>query len=255
MARHLWECQLPRTGRVTILPEAEWRYFVIAFRGTNAVFAELEHAFDLATVELEIAFTMIYSEHGIGMALDSGGRLFQVLQQALYESGFFVDLGKEQVDEISGIYGLLHKADPKVLDLTRILRELSGLKGLPYRSPLRFLGYFAVLESLLTHPPQPTDPYDSITRQIAKTLTLLNNRLPRRIDYGRFGGFQPERIWKTMYECRSTVAHGGQPDFTRGGLKHLRSYDQALGLVRETAKAVILQALREPQLLVDLREC
>ena len=98
-------------GPITILPETEWRYFVIAFRGSNVVFAELERAFDLATVELEIAFTIISTG---GMLLDSPGRLFQVLRQAQYDSGFLVDLGKEQVDEIAGIYDLLHNADPKV---------------------------------------------------------------------------------------------------------------------------------------------
>ncbi len=47
------------------------------------------------------------------------------------------------------------------------------LKALPHFSPLRFLGYFAMLESLLTHAPNPSDPYDSITRQVQKRRALL----------------------------------------------------------------------------------
>jgi hypothetical protein len=57
-----------------------------------------------------------------------------------------------------------------------------------------------------------------------------------------------------MYACRSKVAHGGVPDFTKD-LQLLKSYDHALALVKETTKSVIVQALREPQLLADLREC
>lgn len=57
-----------------------------------------------------------------------------------------------------------------------------------------------------------------------------------------------------MYECRSLIAHGGKPDFSKG-LRLLGTYDRALYLVKETTKAVIVQALREPQLLVDLRNC
>jgi hypothetical protein len=100
----------------------------------------------------------------------------------------------------------------------------------------------------------PTDPYASITRQITKKLALLNHRLPVPINYGPFGGADPEKIWRKMYECRSKTAHGGALDFARD-LKLLRSSEEALRLVKEATKAVIVQALREPQLLVDLREC
>ena len=57
-----------------------------------------------------------------------------------------------------------------------------------------------------------------------------------------------------MYDCRSAVAHGGIPDFAKE-LSVLKSYDDSLRLVKETTKALITQALREPRLLVDLREC
>jgi len=116
------------------------------------------------------------------------------------------------------------------------------------------LGYFAVLESLLTHAPNPTDPYDSITRQIKKKLAVLDNRWSIKIDYGPFGGVPAEKIWTKMYAYRSRIAHGGVPDFV-GDLKLLVSDDRVLKPIKETAKSVIRQALVEPQLLFDLREC
>jgi len=57
-----------------------------------------------------------------------------------------------------------------------------------------------------------------------------------------------------MYAYRSSVAHGGQADFTKD-LKVLKSHTQALKLIKNTTKAVIKQALQEPQLLGDLKEC
>jgi hypothetical protein len=57
-----------------------------------------------------------------------------------------------------------------------------------------------------------------------------------------------------MYGYRSSLAHGDAPNFD-GELRTLGSHDNALNLMRQTVKAVIRQALIEPQLLADLREC
>ncbi len=131
---------------------------------------------------------------------------------------------------------------------------MNHLKQLPHGSPLRVVGYFGILESLLTHPPKPTDPYDSITRQVKKKLALLDRRFVRAIDYNGFGEVNPEKVWTKMYAYRSVVAHGGMPDFT-GELAALKSPKQALKLLKETTKALIRHTLSEPQLIVDLREC
>src|ERR1700685_111623 len=54
LVRHLWERQWPKVGPSKLLPETEWRYFVVAFQGSNSTFSELQSVFDLFTVELEI---------------------------------------------------------------------------------------------------------------------------------------------------------------------------------------------------------
>ncbi len=58
-----------------------------------------------------------------------------------------------------------------------------------------------------------------------------------------------------MYHYRSLLAHGGVPNFQERELRILRNHDNALKLLKDTVKATIRQALIEPQLLVDLREC
>jgi hypothetical protein len=140
------------------------------------------------------------------------------------------------------------------VDVQLLALQLGQLKGLPHKSELRFLGYFAVLESLLTHTPKPSDPYDSITRQVKKKLALLDHRFPHSIDYAPFGGTSADVVWSKMYAYRSLVAHGGIPSFD-GELQVLASHDAALTLIKETVKAVIRQALSEPQLVLDLRAC
>jgi hypothetical protein len=282
----LWERRWPPTlvGKVEYLAESEWRYFVIALRGTAPITAgggagnriemtgsndspkQLYEAFDLAPLELEVAFTVffgtvlfakdLFGSDKVNFHLEDWdpGRLFHVLESASRNHSFFHDISTSDIEVIQGIYSQLQNHDHPLIDMRRLTTELGQLKGLPHSSPLRFLGYFALLESLLTHKPEPSDPYDSITRQVKKKLALLDHRWPRPLDYSPFKGATIDTIWSRMYAYRSLVAHGGTPAFT-GRLEILRNHDTALILLKETVKAVVRQALVEPQLLVDLREC
>jgi hypothetical protein len=97
---------------------------------------------------------------------------------------------------------------------------------------------------------------DRQQRQVHKKLALLNHRFRRPIDYVPFGETSPKKIWEKMYAYRSRVAHGDFVDFrTDTELRALNGAEDALTLVKSTTKAVILQAIDEPQLLADLRDC
>ena len=246
----LWEAQVPMPTRMTILPQEAWRYYVIDFKGNNSVILDIQSAADLAPVELEIGFTMA----GQGGVTFNPGRLFHVLENAGFRNDFFVHFSATDLEITSTLCKQLQMSDDRVIDTNSLAREVGGLKGFSYGSPLRFLGYFAILESLLTHVPDPSDPYQSITRQIKKKITLLNRRWDRSIDYSPFAGTDPETVWTRMYEYRSLLAHGGKSDFSRK-LGILGSHEQSLKLLKETVKAVIRHTLSESQLLFDLREC
>ncbi len=143
--------------------------------------------------------------------------------------------------------------DHTVVDLRRIVKLVVELTELPKRSPLQFLGYFAVLESLLTHMPKPTDPYETITRQIKQKVKLLDRRWKPSLDYGFFNGAPPDKIWAKMYSYRSALAHGSEPDFNND-LKLLGNANHALKLLKGTVKRTIRQVLKEPELIRDIRD-
>jgi len=247
-----WEMKLREDGSADALGEDEWRYYVITFQGSNQTLQEIEEACSLSVLELKTGFTVINHGGNRGLMYNPG-RLFQLLDKGL-RNLTFSEVSSSEVESIRAIQGQLREHDPLLVDVRRLVRQLQDLDAVPMHSPLRFLGYFAILESLLTHPPQPTDPYDSITRQIRKKLMLLNHRLKPNINYGGFGDANPEKIWSKMYTYRSALAHGGAPTFD-GDLQTLRNPGNALNLLKETVKAVIRQTLTEPQLLVDLKEC
>lgn len=240
------------------LPNDEWRYFVVMFSGLNSTLNELKIAFDLSPVELEVAFTVMQDaicEERMPSVGWNGDRLFHFLREAQWTDELFVDVSANDVLEINKVHDLLRSYDHTLFGLKDFFLQMSQLKGLPYSSPLRFLGYFGILESLLTHLPNPKDPYDSITRQVKKKLALLDHRWKPGIDYSNFGNANSDTVWTRMYQYRSVIAHGGTADFSSGELQVLKNSKNALRLLKETTKALIRQTLVEPQLIVDLKEC
>lgn len=240
------------SGDVPWTGDLRWPLYVIAFRGNNSMFGALQDACSLSRAEPEIG--PIAMQGSIQGTLYNQSAQFQLLEEAPYNSNFLINLSGDDIEEISKIRQLLNDHDNALIDIKWTVRQLRNLRTLPYHSTLKFLGYFSVLESLLTHLPDPKDPYDSITRQVKKKLTLLNNRFIRKLDYSPFGNIEPEKLWVKLYKYRSKIAHGGRVQFT-GDLAALGSHDQALYLLRQATKAVARQALLEPQLLLDLQEC
>lgn len=206
----LWEGTLPLQPPIETLPETEWRYHVIAFRDHNEPVEDIQTASDLARIGFEIGFTIPSK----GAFISRPMRLFHVLHNA----GWFLNtfplhrISETEVTEIMAIYSHFRATDVRLIPYKRLAVQLNHLKSLPHGSPLRFLGYFGILEAVLTHAPKPNDPYDSITRQVRKKIALLNNRWSHPIDYSAFGGAKPETVWEKMYGYRSRIAHGGNPD-------------------------------------------
>ena len=98
--QHFWEQLLPHPrGEIKLLPDSEWRYFVIAFKGSNITLSSLESAFDLAPLELEVGFAALNIEGGFNALAMTPGRFFHVLENAPYNQSFFVSVSAADIDE------------------------------------------------------------------------------------------------------------------------------------------------------------
>jgi hypothetical protein len=252
---YFWEGQwpLPRGDVVKPLSKTDWRYYVVTGLAGHSY---LTDAFDLAPVELEVGFSSFYidpRQTAPGVAIHAT-RFIDMIRDNLFNDSFFVDVSGKEIEAIQQICVNLQRSDDCLINVKRLAREIGQLKGIPKSSPLHFLGYFAILESVMTHNPE-LHPYDSISRQVRKKLILLDHIWSDKIDYSPFSGAKPETVWQTMYSYRSLIAHGLEPDFTKKPLSLLKNAETALKLIKETAKAVIRQALAEPQFLLDLKEC
>lgn len=258
----LWEARPPKSGesKFVKLPKSQRRYFVIEFDGGNREIELLEKALSIAPCGLEIGFIFsTASLKGIKLpvCLYSPPRLFQSLSamgNSAASGGLTKAVSKSDAEQVRAIYLKLASHDNSILDLDRVFKLVFELMDLPRFSPLQILGYFAVLESILTHAPNPDDRYDSITRQIKQKLALLNNRWKPRLNYSAFGGLSHDKVWSKMYAYRSAIAHGATPNFV-GELSTLGKPENADLLISEAVRKTICQALDEPQLLVDLQNC
>jgi hypothetical protein len=254
----IWETRPITSGRLPKLPKKLWRYFVIEFDNDDPNLELLEAALTVAPTNLDIGFVKLrLGVKGVARpaCLYRAPSLFQSLS-ALDSAASDRDRLLHSPAEADGrqireIFQRMAGHDPSILDLSRVVGLLLELKDLPRFSPLQVLGHFAILESVLTHQPNPEDRYESITRQITQKLALLNGRWHPRLDYSAFAGASHERIWAKMYGYRSAIAHGRTPDF-KSQLSLLKDADSANALIRDAVKKSICQAYLEPQLVSDL---
>ena len=220
VVRHTWTHQSTRTEGLE--EKTQPKYYVIAFRGPNTVVADLQVTFAISPIELEIGFTV--TQYGASSGTHwQAAHLSNALHRASLGRGFLVNIEAAGVAQIRDLHHRLWSGDdPRILPVRRVASEVAALKALPDSSRLSILGYFAALESILTHQPKPSDPYDSITRQIKKKLQLLDNRWPRPLDYAPFGTVDRGKLWGAMYAYRSAIAHGSEIDFKKGDLAVLQ---------------------------------
>lgn len=121
---------------------------------------------------------------------------------------------------------------------------------LPNNSKHQLLVLFSSLESLLTH--KPTDSGDSITKQLRRKINLLNNRFQNPIENIKLpDGIKLDGFIKKLYDLRSTVTHGG--DYKYNSI--LKNEYEACSYLKYILKQCLIQAIKEPQLIIDLARC
>ncbi len=173
---------------------------------------------------------------------------------AQFRDEAFIRLQDGDLTELMDVANRLERHDQAVFQLKDFVSDFRELVSIPHDSRLRFMGYFAILESLVAHKPNPDDPYQSLTRQVTKKMQLLERRFAHQLSYADFQGASSETVWKALYDVRSTIAHGGRPEFSKK-TKLLRDLPTVTRFITEATWRVLRQVLDEPRLVADLRDC
>jgi hypothetical protein len=235
------------------LEEKHWNYYLVKCNEDELGQAFYD-AITLSSQELICAFTAYQDFQGYGCDPSILHHTFSEVD--LRWNQLSVSIDQEYLLKIRSLHKKLQNHDNTILNLKDYISQFRRLGGIDHGSLLRFLGYFSIIESLLSHAPKPTDPYDSITRQVLTKFSLLNNRFIQQIDYEGFFGreINPETIWKKLYNFRSQIAHGSHADF-RSDLQILKSKANAIGFIIHVVKRLLVHGLDEPSLIRDIKNC
>lgn len=144
-------------------------------------------------------------------------------------------------------------------EIEKTLMDFISLKEISINSPFRFLSYFSILESILTHNKGRSLSNSSITFQLQNKLNLLNRRFDTPINFNNYFKVPDtvnfELIIEKLYQYRSDIAHGNNSDFDKDLFILKGRFRAAMLFIHELTRKVIIQTLLEPRLVKDLKEC
>ncbi len=247
----------------SVLPNPlEWRHAVIECPEGNVFFWWVNLAFAISTADLRMGLVS-FTDGGESSSYIE----FPMLHVRNPLGGMFVDYKLPSIDDLPEVrenmsFVLDNVSAGISSEVAGIIQIFLSLDNLPDSAPLKILGYFSVIEGLLSHSPQPQDRVDSIQRQLIRNINLLNNRLKkigRAIDLTAFGEAKIEKVLGKFYGYRSAVAHGGTVDGALADIAKITTSpskkDQLWvhDWVRELTKKLVLAALVEPELVRDLK--
>jgi hypothetical protein len=243
--------------------QAQWRYVVVE-RTADAILngAKLAEATRLSDANLCIELWCARKLSGSsGPDQSIGGHHVQCVQYLGWaaDNESLIPFDFEHVAEIVALRAALNEnLYPTIVNAIEMFRSLDVNPP----NPVKTLGYFGVIESLLSHAPLPNDSADSIVRQLKRNLILINNRMDgqRNIGFSEFGQVKPETVISKLYDYRSAVAHGGD---TKSKIKNLTDIHKVWTdiphelwpdrFLRRLVKRVLVHAMREPQLVIDIK--
>jgi hypothetical protein len=246
------------------LPDAsQWRYAVVEPRNPSILGAHLAEALRVSTNDLWIDLWHTHPVGPRGIQMAPGGNAAQCA--SFFRSDRYYQPRQLDVSELEQVLNLRVTFDdaafPEISSMLALFRELDSV---PETSRLKLLGYFSILEGLLTHNPKPGDLVDSIRKQLSRNLLLLSHRTDSTHPY-LLESFENSKGWDQvsarLYSVRSAIAHGSLSGSDGAWLDERRPHAYAeyppgawlYRFMRLLTKNVLISAMREPQLIQDLK--
>jgi len=247
------------TPSLNYLTREFWNYWLVENIDSNEISKPFEIALSLCRQDLSLLFRITYQN---GEWTETSMR-YSIYYNFLYDYGDWEKWGirksfsKNDIEEIKQIYNLIQEFTVKEGDypyIKKSLDDFSMLKVVPRETPFFYVSMFSIIESLLVH--NPTDSDKGITHQLATKLNLLNKRFEYPLvlqDYFK-NPATFEKTIKKLYNYRSAIAHGDFANFQKD-LQTIESKEKATKFIYKLLKNVIIQSLKEPDLISDLKDC
>jgi hypothetical protein len=228
-------------------------YFVVTYEDEGISLLHLQFASNIADIPLlfDVFRCDVYENNYVfGYDPDLAFRFFSESEMTTQQT-----LKKEHLGQIQDIYCSFSSIIDDFPEIINFIKLFNTLRYLHNYHDFKTLGLFSVIESLLTHKPTSSETGDSLTRQVRTKVPLLLRRAESAFDYGAIFKVQDEsKIWKSLYDYRSALAHGRRPDF----MKEFATLKDGMVIhdfLIRCIKKLFFVALVEPQLVTDLKEC
>lgn len=170
-----------------------------------------------------------------------------------------IEINDLEVSELASNYSTVEnfeKSTFKSSSIGKSVNDYLRINVIEHESPFKIIALFSIIESLLTTNNKNSD--QTINRQLQKKIKLLNNQFPEKIDFLQFfkgpDTLTEELIIEKLYTYRSKIAHGDYYDFNKE-LQILTSHNKTYEFLNLLTKRLLLFAMNNCQLVLDLKEC
>jgi len=242
-----------------ILPSDKWKYWVVAFEGTNVSVHRIAQVALLLDPDIDFGFEVYFTEPDQqGDVIGYSSLPLHLVETYSAPGEAFSNARTLRTDSLATISGLIDLQDELSGDhsfVRHAISNFSSIRRVPRSSELRVVGYFSIVESLITHVPRLTETLDSIGHQIRNKAILLRKRFERPIEPDLY--FSPgteQKLWKLLYSYRSSLAHGASADF-KTTFHALKDHDTVVRFLKEFIKELLILALKDPEFISDLKQC
>jgi len=241
------------------LEKEKWKYWVIAFEGTNAKIHNLQYFFLLLRPDIEFGQTLYFDKPN-QEGVFSGFSMLPLHMVEKYTSFDMTcsnakSIPTTEIIKVIEYDNLFNELESDYEFIKHALVDLYLIRLVPWYSSMISVGCFAIIELLITHSPRQAETLDSIGHQIRTKMALLRKRFNRSIDCSSyFHEANEDTAWKKLYKYRSCLAHGSKIDF-KSEFHILKDRKTVLSFLMANLRELIILGLREPQLLVDLKKC
>ena len=223
---------------------------------------EPNHSDYLPEFLLERALTICDAEFRLGLFFFQDGKIsdrwpkflnFQI-QQGVYP-GFnnYKRPSVYNIQDIKDTVSLFAKKLPAKTIESIFLFE--SLDYLPDSTPMKILGYFTILESILTY------KRDGLGRQLKRNLKFMDERLVscgRSLGFEDFANTKIETMISRLYDYRSAIAHGRSQEKSIKAILKARTASSSFiddlwihDWLRKLTRRVLFETVREPERISD----
>ena len=144
------------------------------------------------------------------------------------------------------------------LNIYKALQDFMDIDKISNESTFKLIGYFSIIESLITHNPK-LDYGKSISKQLSNKIELLNNNFFEDFNFrDYFKGSNSntlDTIIYKLYNYRSDIAHGNIPKFEKELVIIQNNINNVIPFMEKLLRMILKLSVSKPNLINDLKKC